>query len=104
VLNELLTPPLTKAFGFLNQKGPEEMRTERLELFQSNLELIEELALIEQLLAAESEGEGGRSRSLRANFAPASTQTEAAVEAAPRRMEWAPSRRVSAASKGQLGN
>jgi hypothetical protein len=29
------------------------MRTERLELFQSNLELIEELALIEQLLAAE---------------------------------------------------
>ena len=53
MLNELLTPPLTKAFGFLNQKDPEEMRTERLELFQSNLELIEELALIEQLLAAE---------------------------------------------------
>jgi hypothetical protein len=42
----VLTPPLTKAFGFLNQNDPEQVRREALELFHSNLELIEELALI----------------------------------------------------------
>jgi hypothetical protein len=28
VLNELLTPPLTKRFGFLNQKDPDQVRSE----------------------------------------------------------------------------
>jgi hypothetical protein len=47
--NELLTPPLTKRFGFANQKDPEEVRRETHELFHSKLELIEELALINML-------------------------------------------------------
>jgi hypothetical protein len=49
VLGESLTPPLTKAFGFLNQKDPEQEWRETHELFHGKLELIEELALIKQL-------------------------------------------------------
>jgi hypothetical protein len=43
-------PPLTKRFGFLNQKkDPEQVERETHELFHGKLELIEELALIKQL-------------------------------------------------------
>jgi hypothetical protein len=47
--NELLTPPLTKRFGFANQKDPEQVEREAHELFHSNLELIDELAYIKVL-------------------------------------------------------
>jgi hypothetical protein len=48
-LDVSLTPRLTKAYHFLEQKDPEQVRRETHELFHSNLELIEELALIKML-------------------------------------------------------
>jgi hypothetical protein len=49
VLDEWLTSPRTKAYPFLEQRDPEQVRRETHELFHSKLELIEELALINML-------------------------------------------------------
>jgi hypothetical protein len=76
-------PPLTKRFGFLNQKDPDPEQVEREavkrdaethELFHGKLELIEELALIKQLEQPAAE-KRWRLKALRAEVAPASTQT-----------------------------
>jgi hypothetical protein len=48
-LDVSLTPPPTKAYAFLEQKDPDQVRREAHELFHSKLELIEELALIKKL-------------------------------------------------------
>jgi hypothetical protein len=45
-LDELLTPPLTSRFGFLNKKDPEQVRRETLELFQSKLAKIDREAAL----------------------------------------------------------